>query len=189
MAGFEDKDGFGASAPPARLGGATALIPGGAKEFRDGLVKQYHNGDASLVERLEREGRNDVMSLAVELLKEMVKETDHLLGNELMATQNGDLRDASIISFKRAEVLEKAIKAVQAKMRFERETSGFDLDSQAMIVVFRFFMMKVKEVFERMDIDVEMSDIFFRQLGEAMENWKKELREQIEASPGASGGV
>ena len=109
----------------------------------------------------------------------MVRESDHLLGNELVATQNGDLRDASVISYKRAEVLEKAIKAAQARMEFERE-SGIDLDSPSMMVVFRFFMSKVKDVFAKMGMDSEANDVFFRMLGDEMENWKRELHEKLE---------
>jgi len=185
MSDFDDMDAQAAvMTSPARQPGTP--VQGGVSEFRADLVRSYHGGQPSLVGRLEKDGRNDVMSMAVELLREMVQETDHLLGNELVATQNGDLRDSSVISYKRAEVLEKAIKAAHARMRFERETSGFDLDSPAMIVVFRFFMGKVRDVFERIGVDAEMSDIFFRQLGEEMENWKKELREQVEAAGGAT---
>ena len=190
MTEFEPMDSeAGVLAPLAPRGRAAALVPGGVKEFRDGLVQEYHGGETSLIGKLEKENRNDVMSLAVELLKEMVGESDHLLGNELVATQNGELRDASVISFKRAEVLEKAIKATQARMKFERENNGFDLDSPAMIVVFRFFMGKVKEVFSQIGVDVELSDVFFQQLGEGMEDWKKELREQIEIAGGSATGV
>jgi hypothetical protein len=80
--------------------------------------------------------------------------------------------------------LEKAIKAVQNKQEFERE-SGIDVDSPAMMVVFRFFMLKGKEAFDRMNVGNEVSDLFFRTLGEIMENWKKELREHFEESRGS----
>ncbi len=151
--------------------------------YREGLVERYHKGAGSLVDRLRQEGKTDAESLLVSLIDEVIRETDHLLGNELIATESGDLRDASIISFKRAEVLEKAIKAVQAKHQVEKE-SGVDLDSPSMIVVFRFFMAKVRESFKRMNVPDEQSDIFFRTLGEEMENWKKELREQLTSLKG-----
>lgn len=84
---------------------ATAPKPGlpeNVVEYRAQLVKQYHNGSPSLVEKIRKAGKEDIESLLVALIEEVVKETDHLLGNELVATQNGDLRDSSIISFKRA---------------------------------------------------------------------------------------
>ncbi len=155
------------------------VLPENVMEFRDQLIKQYHNGAPSLVERIRKAGKEDIESVLVALIEEVIKETDHLLGNELVATQNGELRDASVISFKRAEVIEKAIKAVQAKQEFERE-SGIDVDSPSMIVIFRFFMSKAKDTFDKMGVGSEMNDLFFRTLADVMEGWKKELRNRFE---------
>ena len=143
------------------------------------LVEDYHEGAASLIERLKRMGSEDSDSLLEALIVEVVKETDNLLGNALVATHNGELRDASAISFKRSEVLEKAIKAVAARKEFERE-SGLDIDSPAMMVVFRFFMAKAKGALDRMGLQEEAKDLFFRNLGEEMDTWKKALREEFE---------
>ena len=152
----------------------------GVVEYRKNLVEQYHDGAPTLIDRLKKLGSDNSEALLVALIDEVIVETDHLLGNELVATENGELRDASVISFKRAEVLEKAIKAVQAKKEFERE-SGFDIDSPAMMVIFRFFMAKSKDALDRMGIEDEAKDLFFRVLGEEMDQWKKELREEFES--------
>ena len=171
--------------PPDSDGNVSSMIPNrelpiaDVVQYREQLVKSYHSGAPSLVEKIKKAGKDDIESLLIALIDEVVRETDHLLGNELVATQNGELRDASIISFKRAEVLEKAIKAVQAKQEFERE-SGIDVDSPSMIVVFRFFMSKAKDAFDRMGVGNEVRDLFFRTLGEIMENWKRELRDRFE---------
>jgi hypothetical protein len=171
-----DREAGVAVIPPGS--GGTPLVVGSRAAFRNTLVEQYHKGSKSLVERLKKDNKADAESLLICLIDEVIGESDHLLGNELVATENGDLRDASVISYKRAEVLEKAIKAVQARNQVEKE-SGVDLDSPSMMVVFRFFMFKVKETFKKMGISDEQSDIFFRTLGEEMEDWKKELREQL----------
>ena len=147
-------------------------------EFRRQLVEQYHNGAVGLTDRLKGAGREDLESLCVALVNEVIKETDHLLGNELVATHNGELRDASVISFKRAEVLEKAIKAVQTKQQLETQR-GLDVDSPAVMVVFRFFMSKAKETFMRMGVDTEIHDLFFRMFGDVTNDWKKELRNEF----------
>ena len=155
--------------------------------YRKQLVEKYHEGAPSLIEKLRQAGRNDNDALLVALVDEVIGESDHLLGNELVATENGELRDASVISFKRAEVLEKAIKAVQAKQEFEKE-SGIDVDSPAMIIIFRFFMSKAKDSFDRMGVGTEVSDLFFRTFGVSMEFWKKELREHFEELKSPKGG-
>lgn len=148
--------------------------------FRQQLIEQYHKGAPSLSARLKKAGKEDMEALVVAMIDEVIQETDHLLGNELVATNDGDLRDASVISFKRAEVLEKAIKAVQTKQLFEKQGGGIDIDSPSMMIVFRFFMVKAKETFQRMGVDVEIHDLFFRMFGEVTNNWKKELRENLD---------
>lgn len=149
-------------------------------QFRKQLVEQYHQGAPSLIARLKSAGKEDLESQIVAMVDEILSETDNLLGNQLVATSNGNLRDASVISFKRAEVLEKALKAVQTRQQFEKQ-SGIDLDSPSMMVVFRFFMTKSKETFSRMGVGPEINDLFFRMFGEVTNNWKKELRENFEA--------
>lgn len=156
-----------------------AVFEGGTSEYRDKLVERYHQGAPTLVQRLANEGHTDTESLLLALIDEVVRETDNLLGNQIISTENGDLRDSSVISYKRAEVLEKAIKAVQSKREFERQ-EGVDLDSPSMVVVFQFFLAKVKETFEVIDLPTEQRDMFFAALGEQTENWKKELREEFE---------
>jgi hypothetical protein len=154
-------------------------LPANVIEYREQLVRQYHKGAPSLVEKIRQAGKEDIESLLVALIEEVVTETDHLLGNELVATHNGELRDASIISFKRAEVIEKAIKAVQSKQEFERQ-GGINVDSPAVLTIFRFFMAKAKETFDKMGTGNETSDLFFRTFSGMMEGWKKELRVRFE---------
>ena len=157
------------------------LMPaGGVMDYREQLVKKYHGGSKSIHERLRANGKSTGEDLLLALIDEVLKETDNLLGNHLVAAENGNLRDASVISYKRAEVLEKAFKAFQSKQQFEKE-SGIDINSPSMMVIFRFFMSKIQEVFDRMETPAEERDVFFRSLGEVTEEWKKELREEFEA--------
>lgn len=154
-------------------------MPSNMLEQREYLIKKYHNGKSSLAERLDNEGKNSIETMVMALVDEVIKETDNLLGNGLIAIEQGDLRDASIISAKRAEVLEKAIKAVQTKQMFDKET-GIDVNSASMRVVFRFFMRKVKYTFDNLGFGTEASDAFFKSLTNAMENWQKELKSELE---------
>jgi hypothetical protein len=148
-------------------------------KYRGELVEQYHEGAPSLVAKLRAAGKEDSEALLVALVDEVIKESDHLLGNELVATNEGNLRDASVISGKRAEVLEKAIKAVQAKQEFESK-SGIDVDSPSMVVIIRFFLAKCSDTFDIMGVGDEVRDLFMRTIGDVMDDWKKELRENFE---------
>ena len=148
-------------------------------KYRAKLVEEYHSGAVSLQDKLKKAGREDVDSLLVTMLEEMIKETDNLLGNGLISTANNDLRDASVISFKRAEILEKAIKAVQAKQQMEQQ-NGINIDSPSVMVIFRFFMSKAHETFDHMGVGNELNDLFFRTFADLAQEWKKELKKQFE---------
>ena len=150
--------------------------------YRTKLVEQYHRGAPSLMARLKELGKEGMEDQVVAFLGEILAETDNLLGNQLVATSNGELRDASVISFKRAEVLEKALKAVQLRQEFERSKSGVDLDSPQMVIIFRFFMSKAKDAISRMGVGPEINDMFFRVFGEITNDWKKELKDAFEAA-------
>ena len=156
-----------------------SMVPADILEHRDQLVQKYHGGSNGLLQRLKKEGNTDAESLLVALLDEVIKESDHLLGNELVSTGDGELQVASVISFKRAEVLEKAIKAVQAKQAFDKN-SGFDLNSPSVTVLFRFVMKKVQSVFGTIGVRAEQADLFFTRLEEATTDWQKELRRDFD---------
>lgn len=156
-----------------------STVPANILEHRDQLVKRYHSGASSLLQRLKTQGNTDIESLLVALLDEMIQESDHLLGNELVATGDGELQVASVISFKRSEVLEKAIKAVQQKHVMDKE-AGLDLNSPTIMVIFKYFMRKINEIFETIGVRPEQKDLFFTRLGEATEDWQKEVRKDFD---------
>ena len=186
MDDFEKMDAEVGVMEPVPIGGvvitgAKSSVPATSTsnmDYRDTLVREYHKGEKSLVERLEAQGRTDSEALLTALIHEVLRETDHLLGNELIATQNGDHRDSSVISYKRVEAIEKAIKAVTAKNALEKE-SGINVDSPNMMVIFQFFMSKTNVTLVKMNVADEMKDIFFSTIGDEMESWKKELKEKF----------
>lgn len=156
-------------------------VPDNMMEHRANLLSKYYGGPKSLAEKLKKEGRNDLQSLVVALLAEMMEEGDSLQGNKMIALSQGQLRDATIISDKRAGVIEKIIKAAMAKQELEKERGEFDLDSPALRIVFRYFMERVKEAFKRVKLPDEQSDIFFTELHNVMGNWKGDLKEEFES--------
>jgi len=161
----------------------TELAPRDILELRDQLIKKHHDGANSLLEKLDRDGNTEVRDLIMVLISEVLRETDHLLGNELVTTKQGDLRDASIISIKRVEAFEKALKALQTKAAMEGE-SGVDVNSPAVLSIFKFFMGKVKSAMLTMGMNDEFSDTFFTTLSTVMGDWKKELKRELKESGG-----
>lgn len=157
---------------------------GGMSERRKELVREYHGGFESLVDALAERGEDTLEGRIEALVHEIMQEAEHLLGNELVATEDGNLRDATIISTKRADILEKALKAVMAKQVFERE-HGVDVESPSMRIVFEFFLHKVRQSFARLGYGDEVVDTFLRTLMASMANWKKELKAELKSITGS----
>lgn len=165
---------------------AVDMPASGVVEFRQALVEKYYKGSKGLISALRDVGDDGITGLLTALIEQVIQETDHLLGNELVSTHNGDLRDASIISFKRAEVLEKAIKAVQTKRDIEKQ-SGLDVDSPHMEIVFRYFMEVARDALEAIAATEEQHDLFFRSVIEQTNNWKKDIKDRVLSATAEAG--
>lgn len=113
------------------------------------------------------------------LVKELCREIDNLAGNRMIALKNGELEKATVISSKRTEVVDRAIKAIMAQKEFDASTS-IDVDSPSMRVVFHYFLEKCQESFQRAGMNAEISDTFFRNFNDICGmTWKKDLKKRI----------
>ena len=149
-------------------------------EYRTELIRKKYDGHECLIDKLRAEGKDDIVSQASGIVREMSLESDKLVGSEMIESMMGNFRDAAVISFKRVEALEKVNKSLQMFHNLKSD-KGIDVDSPSMRVVFFYFMKCVKEVITNMGLGDEVNDIFFRMLGERMNSWKKELQDEIES--------
>lgn len=157
-----------------------AIPLSGVMKHRNKLVKNYHGGFASLSEKMKNDSASDLVTA---IIQEIAKESDALLGNELIATENGELKDASVMSVKRADVLEKIIKAWQTKQQLEKD-NGIDVESPSMIIVFKYFMNALRIIMDQLEYDGDEQNIFFSKLGNEMGNWKRDIKNQIDGVSG-----
>ena len=170
-----------ASGVPQKVNASPVVAsPSEIEKRKKNLLQQYHDGHKSLKEKLEQSQHKTIEERVMALVDEVVNETDNLLANELYMSEQGNLGDASVVSFKRAEVLEKAIKAIQTRKLYEKDNK-VDVDSPSMRVIFKFFMSKVRKAFKELKYDDDASDTFFDFLGKAFTDWQKELQDELDA--------
>lgn len=144
--------------------------------LRDQKIRE-HYGEETLAEKMRSEDIS-VDSLLRDLLVELARETDNLAGNRALADENGEIERSTVISTKRAEMITQTIKTIMAKKEFEA-TNSIDVDSPSMRIVFKYFIEKCKESFQKAGLSQEISEVFFRNLTELCSDWKKELRRKI----------
>jgi len=154
-------------------------VPADMVERRNQMMQKHYGGHSGLIEKLKYLGTNELKHIVLALCEEILQESDHLAGNSLIALEEGNLAASSAISAKRAEVIEKAMKALQTKEMFERER-GIDVESPSMEVVFTYFLEKCKNALDETGIDQHVQFLFVKSLTYLMENWKKELKTALE---------
>jgi hypothetical protein len=159
------------------------VVPSGKEgsllSIRKELLKEhYGNGHSSIIAKMKEAGVVDTDTLMRTIIEEMCNDMDSLKGNELIHTQNGELREASVVASKHAETSEKVARVMQAQSRLERE-AGIDLNSPQMRIIFQYFMKKSKEAFEDLKMHPDQQNLFFNCFVRRAENWKKDLKEEF----------
>ena len=98
---------------------------------RASLVK-YYNGEKSLLEKMAKnpDGRNLETVLAT-TLEELVIESDDLLSNKLILTEQNNLKEANNVTIQRTNVLGKIADISLKKQELVSKTQDVDLNSPA----------------------------------------------------------
>jgi len=144
--------------------------------FRDQKIRDHYKGD-TLTELINSDDLS-VEDLMRALLSEILREADNLAGNRVIADENGNIESSTVISAKRVEIVEKALKAIMSKKEFEAQNS-IDVESPSMKIVFRYFLEKCQESFDKAGMSADISDTFFRCFNDVSTLWKKELKKRI----------
>ena len=149
---------------------------------RTGLVKKYYGDNPSFFDKLKktRSSGENVDELVGIIIEEIAKESDNLLGNSLIFTKDGNLHDASIISVKRADMLETLTKVLQRKREMFVGSSKIDYDSPVFKVFQIICFEKLTAILDAMSMDVEMKQIIVSRWVDSMKEWQKEIKTRIE---------
>lgn len=149
---------------------------------RTDLVKKYYGESSSFFEKLKKSqgtGEN-IDELVGIIIEEIAKESDNLLGNSLIFTKDGNLHDASVISVKRADMLETLTKVLQRKKEMFIISSKIDYDSP----VFKIFQIicfeKLTAILDALTLDVEMKQLIVSRWVDSMKDWQKEIKLRVD---------
>jgi hypothetical protein len=147
-------------------------------KFRDEKIATHYGDEKkSLAKIVGNEPYNGEELLRL-LVNELLREVDNLAGSQIIATENGDFQTATIISAKRTEIVDRAIKAIMHKKEFEAQTS-IDIESPFVFVIFKYFIEKCKEAFTNAGFNNDTMNPFFYAFDDATREWKKDLKKRI----------
>lgn len=145
-------------------------------EVRKELIEK-HSGFLYEKVKGRREDADQILSVVID---EIIKETDNLLGNSLIFTQEGKLHDASTVSVKRSEILETLTRVLQKKRDLFSNSGVVDYNSP----VFKVFQMvcfeKLTSVLDSLNMDNEQKKIIVSKWVESMSDWQKDVKMRMD---------
>jgi hypothetical protein len=146
---------------------------------KESLVK-YYKGEKSLLEKMMKnpDGRSLETVLAA-TLEELVTESDDLLSNKLILTEQNNLKEANNVTIQRTNVLGKIADISLKKQELVSRTQDVDLNSPAFFLFQQICFEKIKDTCLELDMPDEQIQIFFDKWAGKMKDWDKQLQRKI----------
>ena len=144
------------------------------------MLEAYRQENAGILEKLEKSpaGYNTDQLLNL-IIEEMLNTTEDLQGTSLVMESEGNLKDASSVTVKRADLLRLIAEIVSRKKELHQRTGELDLNSPAFFMFQRLCFEKMVEAFESLNVDGEMVNSVLSVWQDKMRNWDKDLREML----------
>ena len=149
---------------------------------KEELLKTYYDGDSGLIQKMMKNpDGNNLDSLLNCVVVEMLKDSDDLLGNRIILTQQKNLQDANDVTAKRASLLSKVAEISLKKQEINAKTQDVDLNSPAFFLFQQICFDKLKDTLVEMQMPDEKIQVVVMKWAEKMKNWDKVLSEKINA--------
>jgi hypothetical protein len=148
-------------------------------EEKKRLIAKHHGGSEPLVRRI-KSGEISPEEAMNAIIIDLLGETDSLKGSELLFEQDGNLRDAATVTVKRVEALEKVAKTLHRRHLMTHE-EVVNLDSPYVRLLVSWFTHKVNECLRDLKYPQEAIDVFFGKLQLLTDDWKKEVKREMQA--------
>ena len=149
-------------------------------EMKGKLVKNYYKNEENTLKRKIFECDGSSIEGAINsVLSEIVNESDDLLSNKLIFTRENRLHDATTVSVKRTEVLEKIANIISKKYDIIAKSNAIDLNSPVFQVFQQICVDKLKEALISLDIEDDLKQLIVIKWGDKMTDWEKELKSRV----------
>lgn len=155
---------------------------------KENLLKKHYKGSYdNLVEKLKKSPNGQNLELILSaVVEEMIGESEDLLSNKLIFTEDNNLSEATDISVKRAGVLAKVLEIVLKKQELSSKSQDVDLNAPAFLFFQEICFMKLTESLQEQNMQDEKIQLIVGKWAEKMQQWPKLLTEKLEAAKSVS---
>lgn len=155
------------------------IIENDVVSYRNQVIKEYRANRGGIKSAINRTGTT-VDEMMMVIAEEILEESEVLLGNELITTEEGDIDKATNISVKRASVLKTVADILARKREINQKDADVDLNGPAFQVFQRLCFEKMTATLEELNFDKEMISLVLSKWAEKLMNWGKELKAELD---------
>lgn len=149
-------------------------------EYRDNLVDNYRQKHQGVLQKINENAEltaNEILSL---IAKDILVDSESLLGTQLLFSEEGNLRDATTITIKRSELLKSVAEIVAKQKELNQKASDIDLNGPAFMIFQKMCFDKMIDSLEELEMDEEMTQLILSKWSAKMENWGKEMKQKLD---------
>lgn len=157
------------------------IIGSDISEYKDQLVEKYRKKQPGVLQKIEKNPNLSSDEIMGSIVEDILRDSESLLGNQLIFTEEGNLRDATTITINRSNLL-KAVADIAAKRKeLNQKANDVDLNSPAFMLFQKMCFEKMVGALEELEfLDEEEIQLVLDKWAKSMSDWGKELKAKLD---------
>lgn len=148
--------------------------------YRDGLVSKYREKYKGVLQKIEENTNMSSDDILSSIIVDILLDSENLLGTQLLFAEQGNLKDSTDITMKRGNLLKAVADIVTKRKELNQKAADVDLNGPAFMLFQKMCFERMMDVLEQLNMDVEMVQLILNKWQQKMENWGKDLKNQLE---------
>lgn len=149
-------------------------------KMKKDMLRAYREQNPGIIENLPRSNTGyNTDELYRNIVDDLLASSESLMGNALIMEAQGELRDSSAITIKRADMLKIIADVITKQKELQQKAGEIDYNSP----VFRMFQKlcfdRLIEALEALNIDLEMRSLIVNEWERRMREWDKDIKKAM----------
>lgn len=144
------------------------------------MLKEYRQSTPGLMDGvMESKTGYDMDSLFRNIIKDLINGTEDLMGTSLMLEAKGELKGASDVIIRRADLLKIISDIIGRQKELHQKAGEVDYNSPAFRLFQELCFKKLIESMQNLNIDDEMAGLILKEWQNSMSSWDRDLKKMI----------
>ena len=149
-------------------------------DMKKRLLSSYRSNNPGILDKLEKTSAGfNVDQLMNLIMEDLLNSTEDLQATTLFLEGEGNLRDASAITIRRADLLRVIADIAGKKKELIQRAGEVDLNSPAFMMFQKICFDSLVSAMEELKISPEMVGMLINKWQEQMKDWDKRLKKQL----------